>query len=494
MEEIILFLLQHGENLQQTQIRVRQIIPYLLEDIVGVKNALPAKVFTEKYSTVKYPRCVVSKKSYSNFGLEMEALVLWRLSKLYASKFVGASEINPETLPTLTDRDRETYSPQILESLDEISNYFEKNFPPRTVHQVVANSEFVHTTISGHPDLVVWLSTKKVVIFDVKVFAKMNLSKSREIKAQLALYVTLARNQGLECDKTGVIMPWSRDPAVVTYEVKKWDSTPLIKTAEVCAQKVRDEPSKRAKWNNLLRRYNVGSHILKNHALSFLRSGIIDTPFQIFLYGNNPSPQMESKGKEEWKKIAKKAFEPYNAFVHAPYNLNLALEEEYVVSAAQMYLEESAFFGFKGVVFHVGHHSNSEEGVAIMERNMAKILEYSRPETPFILETPCGNKNELLSSPEEFREFILRFPEQLLGICLDTCHVFVSGYMPTEYIDRLDDASDRICLFHFNGSRKKKGCRADGHGHVTRVQNIPDDELEKVLGNAKEWGICSVTE
>src|SRR5438132_1226804 len=72
---------------ESTSCRVRQIVPYLLEELVGVKNALPPKFFTEKYSTVKYPYSVVKKKGYSAFGLEMERLVLQRLSKLYATKY-----------------------------------------------------------------------------------------------------------------------------------------------------------------------------------------------------------------------------------------------------------------------------------------------------------------------------------------------------------------------------------------------------------------------
>ena len=159
-----------------------------------------------------------------------------------------------------------------------------------------------------------------------------------------------------------------------------------------------------------------------------------------------------------------------------------------------MYLKDATKYGFKGVVFHTGHHPVKDEGVKIMKRNLTEILGVATSDAPFILETPCGNNNELLSTPEEFADFILEFPEPLLGVCLDTCHVFVSGYMPLDYIFRLGRVSDRVCLFHFNGSRKKMGCHADGHGHVTRPQNIPDEELVCILEKAWEWKVCSVTE
>ena len=130
-----------------------------------------------------------------------------------------------------------------------------------------------------------------------------------------------------------------------------------------------------------------------------------------------------------------------------------------------------------------------------MERNIRKVLSVVSIHTPFILETPCGNKNELLSTPEEFGEFICRFPELKLGACVDTAHTFVSGFYPLDYIERLSqDAKDRVCLLHFNGCRKKHACHSDGHAHVTRPQNIPDEQLIGVLEIAEKWGICSVTE
>jgi endonuclease IV len=111
-----------------------------------------------------------------------------------------------------------------------------------------------------------------------------------------------------------------------------------------------------------------------------------------------------------------------------------------------------------------------------------------------ILETPCGNKNELLSNPEEFGEFVSLFPLQKLRVCLDTCHVFVSGYLPMTYIKLLSHTLDRICLIHFNGTHKKQGCKADGHAPIYMIQNIPDHELVQVLQTAEKHNIACITE
>lgn len=482
------------------EVRTRQLVPYLLEDIVGCKDALPPKVFTEKYTTVKYPYSIVKRKGYSRLGLEMEALVLNKLRAAYSTKFSG--EVHTiETISGITPKESQTFTPQIEESINLISDFFQKRYPVKKIHKIEAGCEFSYLDpqnrkISGHPDLVVWLTPKTIAIFDVKVFARMDLNKSREIKAQMAMYIALARAQNLECEHIGIIMPWLREDPVKVYNVAKWDARHLLETSLVCAEKVRREPQHRIKWTQLLAKFNVGSHVGKEYALDLVKNKAEESrPFQIFLYSNNPSAETERKGREIFKRDVKvDAFVNYNAFVHAPYNLNLASTDEYIVKAAIMYLEDAKKYGFKGVVFHVGHHADAVVGVANMKDNITKILEHAHPDTPFALETPCGNKNELLATPEAFGAFLMQFPEPLIGACFDSCHVFVSGYMPTEYIERMGSASDRIFLFHFNGSRKKHGCHADGHGHVTRIQNIPDEQLISILDIARDWGVFAVTE
>lgn len=496
----LLFSLDPPNPVHDSEVRTRQLVPYLLEDIVGCKDALPPKVFTEKYSTVKYPYSIVKRKGYSRLGLEMEALVLNGLRSAYLAKFSGEIDVI-DSISGITPKESQTFAPRVEESIDKTLSFFQKTYPMNKIHKIEAGCEFSYIDgdglkISGHPDLVVWLSPKKIAIFDVKVFARMDLNKSREIKAQMAMYIALSRAQGLECEHIGIIMPWLRDEPVKVYNVAKWNARHLLEVSLVCADKVRREPQHRIKWTQLLAKFNVGSHVSKECALGVIKNKAEESrPFQIFLYGNNPSAETERKGKEIFKRDVKvNAFADYNAFVHAPYNLNLASLDEYIVTSAIMYLEDSKRYGFKGVVFHVGHHPDAQVGVANMKTNITKILEHAHPDTPFALETPCGNKNELLATPEEFGEFIMQFPEPLMGACLDSCHVFVSGYMPTEYVERMGSASDRIFLFHFNGSRKKHGCCADGHGHVTRIQNIPDEQLVSILDMARAWNIFAVTE
>jgi endonuclease IV len=474
--------------------RVRQIIPYLGLEADGIKNILPTKTFTERYDTVTYPKNVVKKKLYSRFGLDFEASIAVELSKIYKTKFIGGLPSGVDSrFDYLSKIDRVECDEYIL----KVVNFITASYPPNKITKVSYGEELVYTDtpIIGHPDLLIYISSVDVVIYDVKVFARSVGNISKDIRSQIGMYVALARTK-LTCNKVGVIMPWKRDPCVKTYDVTKWDSNPLLECASRVVDRILSDPFRSVKWGIILEHYKIGSHIEKNELINNLEYAPRQIPFQIFLYGNTSSFSREDDGR---KKLLKKGrmFENHKVWIHAPYNLVLCTDyasTNGTVAAAKMYMQDALALGCKGVVFHVGHSTSENDGIAALEKNIRLVLEATSPDTPFILETPCGNKNELLSDPEIFSEFISRFDETKVGICVDTCHVFVDGYDPLDYITRLGPQKDRICLLHLNGSRKKKGAKADGHAHVATIQNISDYELIGMIDYADTWKIDMVTE
>jgi endonuclease IV len=494
---------------QDRKVRVRELTDYLLEDLTNEKKSLPPKMFTEKYDATPYPYSVTKSRSYSDFGLCMEDFILYTLFSLYSltsqpekfssKRFRDCQNFTADPrnfFGCVSDPDYKKYSLSFETAKREIVLYFGKNYPISKIEKIECDGEISHGEIIGHPDLAVFLPQKEVVIFDVKVFARMTGGNTnREIRAQLAMYIALYRKNGYTCNTVGIIMPWNRDPIVMTYDVSKWKSQDLFEIATTSAGCVKREPQVRIKWQHLLQTYDVGSHVLKETAFHILNTrSSYTTPFQLFLYGNNPSAKSEIEGRKIYEKL-NPDFRPFKAFVHAPYNLNLAKRDSYIATAAKNYMLDGAKYGFRGVVFHCGHHPDSKEGVRNMKKNIRKILEVTTEECPFLLETPCGNANELLSTPQEFGRFLSKFPSNKIGGCLDTAHVFVSGFMPMEYLSLLcRDGRDKIAFFHFNGSRRRHCCHVDGHAHVTKVQNIPDEELVQILDYAKEWSVCCVTE
>ncbi len=504
-------------------VRVRQTIPYITMDsygMTGKKSPFPVKVCTTRYPAVKYPYSVVKNKAYSQFGIDMEREVARAIRGSHDS-FLADSEIPDSDFSYLSDKDVIKYKPQIKEYVDTVASHFCKTYQPDDVNFIRYQDYFyiksqnsmdgngVHQVLEGHPDLVVWLSDTEVVIYDVKVFARTTHDINRQIRTQLSMYAALARAQGITVNTIGVIMPWARSPPVVEFDISKWDHTALLKLGIQAIPKVLYEDTHFQNWSMMLILANVGSHIRKETAEKISKCPHpVPKPFQIFLYGNNPSFDMETKGRAALYKNPPD-YTRHNIFIHAPYNVVLCIDPsqtDWVVTAAQNYMRDATAIGARGVVFHTGHHPDSNTGIGILGKNLTRVLEVVDPRTPFLLETPCGNKNELLATPWEFSDFILQYPSDLVGVCVDTCHVFVSGHQPEDYILALhtnddldspslvDSAEERIRLIHFNGSCKTLGCHADGHAHPTTINNISDDQLVGVLEYAMKRNIPCVTE
>lgn len=466
-------------------IRVRQLIPYLM---IGLekKDAYPKKVITQKYENVSYPSSIKKNNSYSEFGIQLEKFVLLRLQKIYKDKFLDVEDHDSsQDLDCLSEKDKIKYFEEILKYVDNIEIYFKKYYPYEKISKIVSHLELNVGNLVGHPDIIIFNTDNKIDILDVKVFYKLN-GRGKDgkcIRLQLSLYAMLAREMGFECNKIGIVMPWKRDPVVEIFDISKWDSSKMLNISKETVNKVILTPEHRFKWCSLLNAYNVGTHIEKKE----LDLTYKNTPFQIFLYGNNPSNELEEKGR---KSLVKDIYSDGIVYIHAPYNLNLAIDKDYVINACKNYLKDAEKVGAKGVVFHVGHCDDEDEGIEIMYKNLSEIL--SNNKVPFILETPCGNKNELLNTPTKFKFFIDKFKNKNLKVCVDTCHVFVSGFQLDEYINTLDTSS--IKLFHFNGSRKEFNSKVDGHMHVTEIQNIPEEKLLYVLNYSKKYNIDILTE
>ena len=486
-------------------------LSYLDEDLSAHKVTLPPKMFTERFDTVRYPYSVTKQKAYSEFGCSYEDLVMEYLAKAYGNKFETPNKRHSgrvkDLFPYLSAANLAEWAETIENSAQAVIDYFLEAYPADQILKMVPQLEWAMDVeaegkkLTGHPDLVVFLSETEVVIFDVKVFARLTGKgkDSRFIREQISLYIMLARHNGLTCNLVGIIMPWCRDPPVKTYDVTKWKSELLIPVAKVSTIKYLNTPAHRDKWFDILEGYRVGSHLHKDDALKIAklpepRQRVLP-PFQIFLYANNPSAEIEARERAKWRAVKPAiSFQYSRAYVHAPYNLNFGKTLSYIAESAKTYLIDAARYQFRGVVFHVGHEEETTNGIEAMKSNIESLLDSVSDSAPFILETPCGNKNELLSTPEEFAKFVSQFPEHKVGICLDTCHVFVSGFLPMDYLKRLGPMADRVCLIHFNGSHKRQGAKADGHKHVTHIQNIPEDELVGILQWAQEWDVPCVTE
>jgi deoxyribonuclease-4 len=176
---------------------------------------------------------------------------------------------------------------------------------------------------------------------------------------------------------------------------------------------------------------------------------------------------------------------------HAVYLCNLASPDPVVyersVAALRNTMEVACAIGADGVVFHVGSHLGSgfEVGLERVLPAMEQVLELCTDETWLLIENSAGAGGTIGRSIEELAtlwERLGRHPH--LGICLDSCHLWVSGVDVTDpaaldaCLDELDSAIglDRLRALHVNDAAGPLGSNRDRHA------NILEGELGERLG------------
>src|SRR5262245_44277167 len=128
-----------------------------------------------------------------------------------------------------------------------------------------------------------------------------------------------------------------------------------------------------------------------------------------------------------------------SAVVHALYLVNLASPDddfyEKSVTTMSATLDAASAIGADGVIFHVGSHLGAgfEAGLKRVVPAMKKILDHSSDTTWLLMENSAGAGGTIGRSLEELAVlFDACGRHERLGVCLDSCHLWVSGYDVTD--------------------------------------------------------------
>jgi deoxyribonuclease-4 len=167
---------------------------------------------------------------------------------------------------------------------------------------------------------------------------------------------------------------------------------------------------------------------------------------------------------------------------HDSYLINLASPDEQLyrksIEAFINELHRAEQLGLSYLVMHPGAHLGSGEdaGLARVAGALDEVHERcSDFRVQVLLETTAGQGTCLGHRFEHLARILelVRDPERL-GICLDTCHVFVAGYAlapEPEYRTTMREFErsiglSRLRCFHLNDSKKPQGSRVDRHEHI----------------------------
>jgi deoxyribonuclease-4 len=222
-------------------------------------------------------------------------------------------------------------------------------------------------------------------------------------------------------------------------------------------------------------------------------AGSLDLAFDRALEVGCTTFQMFTRNPRGWK-FSPLTDEQVSAFIekrrktafrkivdHMPYLPNLASPERATMKASRHALCEEVkrcdSLGIEYVVTHLGSHLG--KGTMVGVRNVAEAcseaIAGSDGETMILLENMAGQKNCVGSRFEELRQIIdLVGNSERVGVCLDSCHLFASGFDLTtekaveQTMGLFDElvGYDRLKVVHLNDSKGPLGSNLDRHENI----------------------------
>ena len=169
--------------------------------------------------------------------------------------------------------------------------------------------------------------------------------------------------------------------------------------------------------------------------------------------------------------------------VHMPYLPNLSgppgeLYERSVKTLTEE-IQRCDLIGVSYLVIHLGSHmgkgSNSGIDQLVNALTAATAHSKSASEVLVLLENNVGRKNSVGGTLEELRLILDRLDSsKQFGVCMDTCHLFASGYdlRTNEDVDiifeKIKDiiGLNELKIIHLNDSKGKLGSNLDRHEHI----------------------------
>jgi deoxyribonuclease-4 len=169
------------------------------------------------------------------------------------------------------------------------------------------------------------------------------------------------------------------------------------------------------------------------------------------------------------------------AVVHALYLVNLAAPDETIygksVETMRSTVDAACAIGADAVIFHVGSHLGAgfEAGLERVVPALEQVLERCSETTWLLMENSAGAGATIGRSLEELAIiFDALDRHERLGVCLDSCHLYVSGIDVTDaaaldvLLDELDEriGIDRLRVLHANDSQAPLGSNRDRHANI----------------------------
>jgi deoxyribonuclease IV len=192
---------------------------------------------------------------------------------------------------------------------------------------------------------------------------------------------------------------------------------------------------------------------------------------------------------------------------HALYLCNLAAPDDTVyeksVTALSATVDTACAIESEGVVFHVGSHLGTgfDVGLERVVAALGTVLERCSDTTWLLMENSAGAGGTIGRSVDELATIFERLDgHPHLGVCLDSCHLYVSGCDVTDraaldaVLEELDSriGLDRLKALHVNDAKSPLGSNSDRHDNL--LDGLMGEQLGVFLGHPALQGLPAVLE
>jgi deoxyribonuclease IV len=252
------------------------------------------------------------------------------------------------------------------------------------------------------------------------------------------------------------------------------------------------------------------------------------TAFQIF--SRNPrgwaaKPLLQDEVDSFKNRLCASGIEKTSVIVHMPYLPNLSgppgeLYERSVKTLTEE-IQRCDLLGIFYLVIHLGSHMGrgSNSGIDQLVSALTADTDRSKSsnEVVVLLENNVGQKNSVGGTLEELRLILDRLDSsKQFGICIDTCHLFASGYdLRTKEsvhiaFEKIKDiiGLKELKVVHLNDSKGGLGSNLDRHEHIglgsigvdgitaflnhPAIQALPiimETPIDKTRGDKQNFGV-----
>ena len=245
---------------------------------------------------------------------------------------------------------------------------------------------------------------------------------------------------------------------------------------------------------------NIGTHLSVAKGYVALARDAIKigaNTFQLFIR----NPRGARAKKIDYNEIAaflnilqEHHFAPFVA--HAPYTLNLCSSSQHLRElSAQMLAEDLMRMELMpGNLYNLHPGNRLEQPVDRAVDQIAEALNhviFEDMRTTVLLETMSGKGSEVGQCFEELKMIVDKVERKdKIGICMDACHMWDSGY---DIVNRLDDVLDRfdrliglkyLKAFHINDSMNGRASHKDRHTVIGNGE-IGEKTILKIINDPR---------